>query len=105
MAGGDDDAFIVFKIQPSPTEDYIMDENQVAKPKPGKVAKVRKHCLTNVLGTRFVRRLYLNMVIYEHIFISFSFSYEHYSAITQKLIIFYHVKILDCLSITVMLWR
>ena len=42
LAGGDDDAFIVFKIQPSPTEDYIMDENQVAKPKPGKVAKVRQ---------------------------------------------------------------
>ena len=96
MAGGDDDAFIVFKIQPSPTEDYIMDENQVAKPKPGKVAKVRKTLSYKSFGY---------MVIYEHICISFSFSYEHYSAITQKLIIFYHVKILDCLSITVMLWR
>ena len=101
MAGGDDDAFIVFKIQPSPTEDYIMDENQVAKPKPGKVAKVRKTLSYKCFGYSF----YLNMVIYEHIFISFSFLYEHYSAITQKLIIFYHVKILDCLSITVMLWR
>jgi hypothetical protein len=39
LAGVDDDTFIVFKIQPSATEDYIMDENQVAKPKPGKVAK------------------------------------------------------------------
>ena len=40
LAGGDDDEFIVFKIQPSATEDYIMDDNQIAKPKPGKVTKV-----------------------------------------------------------------
>ena len=40
LAGGNDDEFIVFKIQPSATEDYIMDDNQIAKPKPGKVAKV-----------------------------------------------------------------
>ena len=74
---------------------------RLPSPSREKLRRWGKHCLTNVLGTRF----YLNMVIYEHIFISFSFLYEHYSAITQKLIIFYHVKILDCLSITVMLWR
>jgi len=45
----------VFKIQPSPTEDYVMDDNQIAKPKPGKVAKV------NINPTLFGASILINV--------------------------------------------